>query len=111
MFHHHRLKCYRMSLYVAKAVPTLTDRWPKGHGYLVDQLKRAASSVVLNIAEGNMKISQRERQMYFRISRASAAEVASIYDVAKALNLISTEKYADMQDRLLQIVKMLYKLK
>jgi len=96
---------------VAKTVPTLIKRWPKGYAYLADQLKRAVSSIALNIAEGNSRYSAKERLRFFSIARASAAESAAIFDIAEALNLVSSEEYSEMQDRLIQIVKMLYKLK
>ena len=85
-FNHQKLKCYNFSLDVAKSIPTLISTWPKGHAYLVDQLKRAVSSISLNICEGNAKFSPRERRRFFVIARASAAEVSAIMDVSYALN-------------------------
>ncbi len=111
MFYHQKLKCYGMALDVAKNVPTITNSWPRGTAYLIDQLRRAISSVVLNIAEGNGRRGAGERRRFFTIAQGSAAEVASIFDVAHALNYLPHELYADLQDRLLQIVKMLYKLR
>jgi len=109
-FNHQKLRCYSYSLEVAKTIPTLTNRWPKGHSYLVDQLKRAASSIALNICEGNAKFSPKDRRRFFVIARASAAEVSAIMDVSYALNLISETIYRKMQDKLVQISKMLYRL-
>ncbi len=109
-FNHQRLKCYNYSLDVAKSIPTLTRTWPKGHAYLIDQLKRAASSICLNICEGNAKFSQKDRSRFFVIARASAAEVSAIMDVSYSLNLTSEEIYVTTQDKLVQISKMLYRL-
>ena len=50
---------------------------------LTDQLKRAASSVALNIAEGNRRAGQ-DRLQFFRIAAGSAAEVRAAMDVARA---------------------------
>ena len=111
MFNHQRLKCYRLSVVVARKLPTLMSVWPKGHGHLEDQLKRAASSVALNIAEGNYRSSAKERLRFFSCARASAGEVSSILDIADAYGLIGDDDYRTIQDELLQIVKMLYKLK
>ena len=109
-FNHQKLKCYNYSLEIAKSIPTLTNRWPKGHAYLIDQLKRAASSITLNICEGNAKFSPKDRRRFFIIARASTAEVSAIMDVSHALNLISVSAYQDTQDKLVQISKMLYRL-
>ena len=109
-FNHQKLKCYKVSLDVAKSIPTLTNRWPRGHAYLIDQLKRAVSSICLNICEGNAKFSTKERRRFFVIARASVAEVSAIMDVSANLNLISEAIYMSTQDRLVQISKMLYRL-
>jgi four helix bundle protein len=110
MFNHQKLKCYEYTLDVARKVPTLTCRWQRGYSYLEDQLKRAASSVVLNIAEGNYRYSAKERGRFFAIARASAGEVSSILDIAIAYGLINDNDYNSLQALLLSIVKMLYRL-
>ena len=111
MFNHQRLRCYMKALDVAKRVPGIVRQWPKGTYYLEDQLKRAISSVLLNIAEGNGRESVKERARFFAIARASAAESASCIDVAQALNLISEPESLFLQGLLLEVVKMLYKLR
>ena len=111
MFNHQKLKCYEYALVAARKVPTLIGKWPAGYAYLEDQLKRAASSVVLNIAEGNYRYSIKERTRFFVIARASAGEVSSILDIAHAYRLIGDEDYRMLQDLLLQVVKMLYRLR
>ena len=108
---HQRLICYQMSMLLAKAMPSLIDRWPKGYYYLSDQLKRAIASIVLNIAEGNSRTSPLERKRFFTISMASSSEVSSILEVALAYRLIDKERSEYFQDVLLQIHKMLYKLR
>ena len=107
MFYHHRLKAYVLSLETAKRVPSLTRNYPY---YLSDQLKRAISSIILNIAEGNGRIGPKDRKRFFNIAVASAKESASAFDIAFAYRLISEIDYHQMQDSLLQIVKMLSKL-
>jgi four helix bundle protein len=111
MFNHERLKCYEYSMVLAKRVPFLVSTWPKGSSYLDDQLKRAMSSVILNIAEGNGRRTVKERRRFFDIARASAAEVASIIDIAFALRYTDRSEFDFFKGYLLQIVKILYKLK
>ena len=88
-------------------MPSLTRNWPY---YLSDQLKRAMTSVILNTSEGNGRSSLKERKRFFNIAAASAKESASAFDIAYAFGLISQVEYRNMQDSLLQIVKMLSKL-
>lgn len=67
-------------------------------------------SVVLNISEGNGRITPKERKRFFNIACASAKESASVFDIAHSFHLISQVEYDKMQDSLLQIVKMVSKL-
>jgi len=108
---HQRLKCYQFAMSMTKVVPSLISKWPRGYGYLSDQLKRAMASIVLNIAEGNARSSFLERKRFFTVSRASSAEVSSILEIANAYKLIGKSEYDYMQNILIQIYKMLYKLK
>ncbi len=86
---HEKLDCYRELIMVSKELGGLMKGWPRGSGYLVDQLRRAISSAVLNLAEGNGKRGQpRERKRFFQISMGSIAEVAAGLDLAAAFSLI-----------------------
>jgi four helix bundle protein len=49
--------------------------------YLKDQFLRAASSVVLNLAEGSGKDSPADRRRYYQIAMGSTREVQSILDL------------------------------
>jgi four helix bundle protein len=96
---------------IAKAMPGMIEKWPRGYYYLSDQLKRATSSIILNIAEGNGRTSTLERKRFFTIAMASASEVDAIIETACAYRLISQSQSNHLRDLLLQIYKMLYKLK
>ena len=111
MFNHKKLKCYELALNIARNVPSITRTWPRGTSYLIDQLRRAVSSIALNIAEGNGRRLPKERRRFFSIARASAAETSSIMDIAEALKYIDNPTYEIIQDQLLQIIKILYKLR
>ena len=111
MFHHQRLRCFQVAMEVARRVPSLIARWPRGHAYLEDQLKRAVASVSLNIVEGNQRTGPKERARFFAIARGSAAESAAAIDLAVAYRLMNAEEGDELKDLLLQVVKMLSKLK
>ena len=53
---------------------------------MVQQIRRAAVSVHLNIAEGCSRKSGAERKRFFEISRGSVIEVDAALDIANALN-------------------------
>lgn len=110
MFYHEKLHCYQRAKILLAELAVEMKNWPKGYGYLADQLRRAISSVLLNLAEGNNRRSIKERRRFFEISKASGAEVAAIIDVATSFGFMSTNIEMLYKAELLQIVKMISKL-
>jgi len=98
---HEKLECYRLLASIAEEIARRVTRWPKGNGDLVDQLRRATTSAVLNLSEGNGK--QRhglERRRFFRIAMGSIAEVCAALDLAAAFGLIGQPEQGALKSRL-----------
>lgn len=74
-------------------------------------MKRAVASVGLNIVEGNQRTGEKDRARFFAIARSSAAEASAVIDIALSYRLIKGEDALFFHDILLQIVKMLWKLR
>ncbi len=72
-----------------------------------EQLDRASTSVPLNIAEGNGKISQRDRARFLEMARGSALECAACLDVLVVRKLLTAEAAEPAKERLSRIVQML----
>jgi four helix bundle protein len=53
-----------------------------------DQLRRAAFSVVLNLAEGSGRFSKPDRRNFFIIARSSVFECVAILDVLKDESMV-----------------------
>ena len=71
---------------------------------LADQLRRAASSVVLNIAEGNRRTGK-DRLHFFRIAAGSAAEARAALEVARAWGMVGAAPVAEAElDRVLAML-------
>ena len=85
----------------------MLEQLRKGDRALTDQLKRAASSVALNIAEGNRRTGQ-DRIQFFRIAAGSAAEVRAAMDVARAWGSIEASPAVAAQ--LDKVLAMLWRL-
>ncbi len=54
---------------------------PKGPPNLRDQFQRAASSVVLNLAEGSAKPTQADRRRFYHMALGSQRECAAILEM------------------------------
>lgn len=75
-----------------------------------DQLKRAAFSIPLNIAEGSGRTSKADRRHFFVIAIGSAFECIAILDQLKAIKLITEEVYIELYSVALEMSKMLFGL-
>jgi four helix bundle protein len=81
---------YERALELVTEVYALTRRLPSDEAFgLVSQLRRAAVSVVLNIAEGSGASSSREFGRFLDIARRSLYEVDACLEVGVRLGLLS----------------------
>ena len=108
---HEKLICYRKALKLAEEMNNALSRWPRGYGYLSDQVKRALASVVLNCAEGNARTGKKERKRFFLMARASLAEVGASLDLMKAFRLIADLDHHRWRSTSIEISKILFVLK
>ena len=92
------------------ATESIINQLPKGRAYLIDQLQRAGSSVLLNIAEGAGEFFANEKIRFYRMARRSATECSEILDICRGLNFLEEESYLTIRSLLLRIVSMLTKL-
>jgi four helix bundle protein len=76
LFDHEKLRAYQEALRFMAWVEPSFEKLPAR-----DQLDRASTSIVLNIAEGNGKRSHPDRCRFFDIARGSALECAACLDV------------------------------
>ena len=81
MFGHERFEAYQISIQFLQLALSLVEQLPKGNAHLREQLKRAAISIPLNIAEGSGKMEKSDRLRFYSIARGSAMECAAICDV------------------------------
>src|SRR5271165_2537572 len=83
VFDHEKLEVYPESLAFVAWLEPLIEKLPKSIA-VRDQLDRASTSIVLNLAEGNGKCTSPDRCRFFDISRGSALECAAALDVLTA---------------------------
>lgn len=77
---------------------------------MTQQLRRAALSIQLNIAEGSSRKSQIERRRYYEISRGSVIEIDTILDIAVELEYFKEEDLTQTGDLIIKTFQMLSKM-
>ena len=88
IFDHEKLNVYQEAIRFVAWADALLEPLPKNLA-VYSQLDRAATSIPLNIAEGNGKYTAPDRCRFFDIARGSALECAACLDVLAAKNRIA----------------------
>ena len=109
-FVHEKLDVYKAALAFLATADEILEEVPRGRGHLGDQLDRAATSIVLNVAEGAGEFSPAEKARFYRMARRSANECAAILDVYRARQSVGDTAIAAGRDLLLRIVAMLTRM-
>ena len=89
-------------------MPRLFPR--RGLAALRDQLDRASSSVLLNIAEGAGRFARAEKAQFYLIARGSAMESGAVLDVLLSRGVIAADIHRYGRGLLLRVTQMLTKL-
>ena len=103
-FDHEKLNVYQEAIKFVVWADGVLETIPKSLA-VHDQLDRSATSIPLNIAEGNGKYTAADRCRFFDIARGSALECAACLDV-----LVAKKKLVDATHGkaiLIRIVSML----
>ncbi len=74
---------------------------------MIQQIRRAALSVVLNIAEGSSRKSEVERKRFYEISRGSLIEIDAAFDIANELGYIENVDCKSLGELIGKTFKML----
>ena len=93
---------YVRSLEIARELPPLIAKVQRRDRKLADQLRRAAQSVVLNIAEGRGN-KDGNAQMRFATACGSAKEVRAALSIASEWGYIEATKATHLDERLDQV--------
>lgn len=99
MYKFEKLIVWQKSLVLVKSVYHVCDKLPSNEkNNLVDQIKRAAVSISLNIAEGSGSENDKEFNRFLYIARKSLFEVIAILKIINFLYKIDIEKQLELTD-------------
>jgi four helix bundle protein len=109
-FDHERLDVYHLALDFLVFANGIVETLPRGRSHLADQFTRAATSIVLNLAEGAGKYSKPDKRRYYLTARGSATESAALLDICLRFQVLAEAEHQRGKQMLLRIVSMLIKL-
>ena len=100
-------KVYKDAKKFYNQVTKITEKIPKKFDYLALQLKRCSLSVILNIAEGSAKKSDKDFNRYVENSLGSINEAVACLEIILEHKLITKEKFQELFLQAEEITKQL----
>jgi four helix bundle protein len=102
------LKVWRKAHEPTLDIYQCTRAFPKDEFYdLTSQIHRPAASVGANIAEGCGGRSASQMKRFIKIARGSANELEYHLLLARDLQFLRTEKFGELEARILEVQRML----
>jgi len=103
------LQMWTKSMALVDQVIAMIDEMdtPRKHFRLIEQLESAVTSIPMNIAEGKGRISRKEFIHFLYIARGSTYETLTLLEIFKRQNWIAQEKFAELEESSIEIIKML----
>ncbi len=106
------LAVYKSARQLVRDIYVLQHCFPKYELYaLGDQVRRSASSITSNIAEGSGRSSFKEKSHFVEIAYGSLMEAFSQLQIAQDLGYLTQEQLAGIKPQFIQVAKMLSGLK
>lgn len=111
-FSFENLEVYKTARVLVRDVYRLQHKFPKYETYaLGDQVRRSASSVTSNIAEGSGRNSFKEKSHFIEIAYGSLMEAFSQLQIAQDLEYLSLTEIDTIRPQFISVAKMLSGLK
>lgn len=86
----------------------ITREFPREEMFgLVNQMRRASASITTNIAEGFVRIGQKDKLHFYNISQGSLEETRNFVILSKDLGYISEEDKLNLLDSASEVSRML----
>ncbi|SMP13059.1 four helix bundle protein [Chryseobacterium profundimaris] len=109
---HRNLKAWSDSILLIKDLYFITRSFPKEELFgITSQMRRAALSIPLNVAEGAARASKKEFVRFLDIAIGSIAELDTLFFISLELEFLSDEDFNLLNGKLDLIGKLVYGLK
>lgn len=108
---HTKLDAFKVTKEFVLACYQATQLFPKEEKFgMISQIRRAALSVHLNVAEGCSRKSASERRRFYEISRGSISEVDTALDISMQLGYIRKEQVKGLGNLMIRSFQLISKL-
>ena len=102
------LNVYRKAFDTAMEIFDISKEFPREEKFaLTDQTNRALSSIILNVAEGSRKNSDKDTRVYINRAQGSLNEVVACLDCALDSKYISSKQHLEFLERAASLAKRL----
>ena len=110
-FYFRQLRVYINSKELVKHVYGLLKKFPEEEKFaLCSQIRRAVTSIPINIAEGFGRFSSKEKTRFIEISFGSLTEISCELEISFELGYITKEEYEEAERQMIIISKQLSNL-
>lgn len=101
------LKVWQRAVEYTNTIHELTRNFPNEEKFiLTSQIKRAADSIALNIAEGSLGQTNPEFSKFLSYAIRSAAEVVTCLYIAKRRGLIQDDNFKELYEEAKSLIRM-----
>jgi len=108
MHNFRKLDIWIKSMSLVTEIYKLTNTFPSHERFgLVSQMQRAAVSIPTNIAEGSAKSSNKDFARFLEMSIGSSYELETELTIASKLNYIEHDVFVLLQNKIVEIQKMI----
>jgi four helix bundle protein len=103
------IRAYHLAYQFTLDIYDVTDTFPKSErNNLISQLRRAAVSIPLNIAEGSAKASHKEFTYFLNVAYGSAKEIEVLLSLSYDLGFLNKKEYDQLDNQLDELNAKLY---
>lgn len=105
---HRDLTVYVKSLDLTTEIYKVSNSFPSHEIFgLTSQIRRASSSIPVNIAEGSGRNHLKENIQFLYISRASGTELETLLEISRRLDYLNSSTHQSLFELLNEVLKML----
>lgn len=96
-----QLRVWQQAHNLAIMIYRITSHFPDEEKFgMVSQLRRAASSVSANIAEGSARNTRKDQNYFYTVAKASLTEVDNFLELAHDLQFLTDLSYKELLEQL-----------